>query len=60
LLGDILYGGPAQLQAGAERLAVRRHLLHAWRLRIRHPADGQELTLEASIPADFQPFLSGV
>jgi RluA family pseudouridine synthase len=59
LLGDTLYGGPAQLQAGEQRLAVRRHLLHAWRLSVRHPSDGRELTLEAPIPDDFRPFLSG-
>lgn len=59
LLGDVLYGGPAQMLAGEQRLVVRRHLLHAWRLRIKHPADGRELTLEAPVPADFQPFFSG-
>jgi RluA family pseudouridine synthase len=57
LLGDSLYGGPVQMQAGAQRLAVRRHLLHAWQLRIEHPADGRSLILEAPVPADFQPFL---
>jgi RluA family pseudouridine synthase len=58
LLGDTLYGGPTQMQIGATPWAVRRHLLHAWRLRIRHPLDGYELTLEAPIPADFEPFVA--
>lgn len=45
LLGDSVYGGRSAL--GMERQA-----LHAWRLELRHPADGQMLRFEVAIPRD--------
>ena len=53
LLGDKAYGGPAFMtrRSGA-RLDFARPLLHAFTLRLRHPAGG-ELRLLAPIPADF-------
>jgi 23S rRNA pseudouridine1911/1915/1917 synthase len=55
LLGDRLYGGPSTLAVDGHRLAFVRHLLHAWRLSVRHPASGALLTLEAPVPDDFIP-----
>jgi 23S rRNA pseudouridine1911/1915/1917 synthase len=57
LLGDTLYGGPLLIEPGGERLHIRRHLLHAFRLTFRHPATGQEMTIEAPLPADFKGVL---
>jgi 23S rRNA pseudouridine1911/1915/1917 synthase len=37
-----------------------RPMLHAWKLRLRHPRDGRELTFEAPPPPDFQAYWSGV
>jgi 23S rRNA pseudouridine1911/1915/1917 synthase len=31
----------------------QRQLLHAWRLRLRHPVSGAEMRLEAPVPDDF-------
>ncbi|HLS56419.1 MAG TPA: RluA family pseudouridine synthase [Zeimonas sp.] len=45
LVGDALYGGPSL--AGFVRQA-----LHAWKLRLRHPADGRPATWTAPMPAD--------
>jgi 23S rRNA pseudouridine1911/1915/1917 synthase len=60
--GDELYGrraarsrpgkGSGQARAGAPD----RPLLHAWRLRFRHPRTGAEVSFEAEPPADFQRF----
>jgi 23S rRNA pseudouridine1911/1915/1917 synthase len=47
LLGDDLYGGPAWP-------GLARQALHAWRIRLRHPATGEPLTLAAPLPADFR------
>ncbi|WP_305043494.1 RluA family pseudouridine synthase [Geoalkalibacter sp.] len=58
LLGDVLYGGPAFVEIGGRCVAVARHLLHAWKLNVRHPVSGLELALEAPIPLDFKLFLS--
>ena len=46
--GDEEYGGG---ETGAAR-----PMLHAWRLRLRHPRTGAEMTFEAPLPADFAGF----
>jgi len=53
LVGDAVYGGPPH--PGFERQA-----LHAWRLRLRHPATGAPLSVEAPIPADLARLLDEV
>lgn len=45
--GDRVYG------AGGDQLEIGRQALHAWRLRIRHPATGAALAFEAPPPVDF-------
>lgn len=57
LLGDGLYRGgkalPAPLAARLEGLlGVDRPMLHAWRLRLTHPADDAPRTFHAPVPAD--------
>jgi 23S rRNA pseudouridine1911/1915/1917 synthase len=47
--GDTLYGGGA---------LVPRPFLHAWRLALPHPRTGNQLRLEAPLPADLQGFLA--
>ena len=46
--GDVEYGG------GEPELA--RPMLHAWRLRLRHPRTGEEMSFEAPLPRDFGDF----
>lgn len=58
ILGDALYGGPRLIEPDGDRLPVRRHLLHAFRLTFRHPASAETVTVEAPIPADFKAVLS--
>ena len=48
IAGDAEYGGR---EAGAER-----PMLHAWRLRLRHPRTGAEMSFEAPPPTDFERF----
>jgi 23S rRNA pseudouridine1911/1915/1917 synthase len=50
--GDVEYGG------GEGGLA--RPMLHAWRLRLRHPRTGEEMSFQAAPPADFQSFWSSL
>jgi 23S rRNA pseudouridine1911/1915/1917 synthase len=50
--GDTEYGGR---EAGA-----LRPMLHAWRLRLRHPRTGVEMSFEAAPPADFDEFWARV
>ena len=48
--GDTVYGGGR---------AAPRPMLHAWRLRLRHPRTGEELAFESAPPPDFAAFLEG-
>ncbi len=64
LLGDPLYGGRLALPAGATRGLIdalrhfKRQALHAARLGFRHPRSGEEIDLEAPLPADFADLLA--
>jgi 23S rRNA pseudouridine1911/1915/1917 synthase len=51
VVGDSVYGGRAQ------DLLEERHFLHAWRLRVVHPATGDRLTLEAPLPEELEDVL---
>ena len=54
LAGDARYGGPRFFAtAEGERLELRRPLLHASGLRVRHPASGF-VTLAAEVPDDLR------
>ena len=49
--GDRVYGGGR---------AAPRPMLHAWRLRLRHPRSGAEMSFEAPPPPDFAGFLESL
>ncbi|MDQ6918576.1 MAG: RluA family pseudouridine synthase [Candidatus Dormibacteraeota bacterium] len=48
IAGDRVYGGGG---------AAPRPMLHAWRLKLRHPRTGEAMSFEATPPGDFQAFL---
>ena len=50
ILGDDKYGNFELNRALAKR-GVRRLLLHAWRLALRHPTGGERLQLQAPLPS---------
>jgi RluA family pseudouridine synthase len=54
LLGDSLYRGDAAARVAGTELRVRRHMLHAWKLRFHHPALGRMVQLTAPLPPDFR------
>jgi RluA family pseudouridine synthase len=56
LLGDAAYGGPVR----AGTLGVPRPMLHAARLRLRHPVSGEALAIESALPADFKRVLAAL
>jgi 23S rRNA pseudouridine1911/1915/1917 synthase len=53
LLGDLRYDGPSQIEGAA----VKRQMLHSWRLEISHPVTGEALVLEAPLPSDLSDFI---
>ena len=63
LVGDPVYGGRLALPAGASEPLIkalrefRRQALHAKRLELAHPANGEMLCLEAPPPDDFEVLL---
>lgn len=64
VLGDKLYTGDGEFYMKAVRkelgpvdyaaLGAKRQMLHAWKLRLRHPVTGAPLELSAPLPADFR------
>jgi 23S rRNA pseudouridine1911/1915/1917 synthase len=49
IAGDVEYGGRRPGEPD-------RPMLHAWRLRLRHPRTGAEMRFEAAPPADFNSY----
>ncbi len=64
LVGDVVYGGRLRLSAGGSAelsTALRefpRQALHALRLSFIHPASGETVEWESSLPEDMQQLLS--
>jgi len=64
VLCDRQYGGRAELTRGEIRrdlseqtVLLNRQALHAWRLRLRHPATQEPIAFEAPLPLDMQTVL---
>ncbi len=51
ILGDKVYGGGRYLH-------IERQMLHAWRIKLPHPASGELVEFEAPLPEDFQKIVS--
>lgn len=52
VLGDALYGS----KSANERFRVKRQMLHASMLSIKHPRSGEMMEFHAPLPEDFRPF----
>lgn len=52
VVGDYMYAG--RKQSREDRLAVRRVMLHAWKIEFIHPDTGQRLHFEAPVPEDMR------
>ena len=55
--GDTTYGAPANEEAVR---AGGRFFLHAARITFRHPASGELMTLEASLPGELTEWLAAL
>ncbi len=56
IAGDDKYGDFTANKA-LDKRGLKRMFLHAWRLRLTHPASGEPLALEAALPPDLRHFL---
>lgn len=54
VLGDRTYGGKASLKTGRGIIRFGRQMLHAGSIKIKHPATGEPLLLEAPLPDDIE------
>jgi 23S rRNA pseudouridine1911/1915/1917 synthase len=52
VLGDTVYGA----DAWNKKYGTMRQMLHAHRLRLRHPITGVQLDLTAPVPDDYKKF----
>jgi len=55
IAGDDKYGDFPRNKA-LQKQGLKRMALHAWRLRLTHPASGETLEFTAPLPPDLQPF----
>lgn len=68
VVGDRLYGAPAELKAGpgrgksagTEPIALPRNFLHSAELALAHPRTGGRLAFETPLPTELQAFLAAV
>jgi 23S rRNA pseudouridine1911/1915/1917 synthase len=51
VLGDAIYGG-------RQKISAPRQMLHAWKLKFKHPLTGHPLSFESPFPEDFSGLLS--
>lgn len=61
VVGDTLYyrrGAVKHLLIGKEFIkSVKRQMLHAWRIKFKHPASGKDIFFEAPIPDDMEKLI---
>ena len=54
VLGDKTYGKKTEMKRGSGTITFPRQMLHAWRLKLRHPETGETLEFFAQVPEDME------
>jgi 23S rRNA pseudouridine1911/1915/1917 synthase len=64
VVGDKLYGAPAEMRAGSGRakddedpISLPRNFLHAAQLELTHPRTGEKVALQSPVPSELKAFL---
>jgi len=60
VVGDTVYGAPAQVKGLSGMLALERNFLHATALELRHPRTGEKLAFTRELPGELREFLERV
>jgi len=60
VVGDTVYGAPAQVKGLSWMLALERNFLHATALELRHPRTGEKLAFTRELPGELREFLERV
>lgn len=58
IAGDDKYGDFERNRA-LQKIGLKRMFLHAWRLQFNHPASGERMALQASLPPDLNALIPG-
>ncbi len=60
VVGDRVYGAPAQVKAPGQAVSLPRNFLHAGALEFRHPRTGEMLSFRRELPGELAGFLRGI
>jgi 23S rRNA pseudouridine1911/1915/1917 synthase len=60
VVGDTVYGAPAQVKGRGGTIALARNFLHAGALALRHPRTGEALSFACELPGELQQFLAKI
>jgi 23S rRNA pseudouridine1911/1915/1917 synthase len=60
VVGDTVYGAPAQIKGRGDTATLERNFLHSGALELRHPKTGEVLSFARDLPAELEEFLGRV
>ena len=60
VVGDMMYGAPAQARGKNAVIVLKRNFLHAAELEFRHPRTGGIIALKSALPEELREFLRKV
>jgi 23S rRNA pseudouridine1911/1915/1917 synthase len=60
VVGDTMYGAPAQARGKSAVIVLKRNFLHAAELEFRLPRTGETIALKSELPQELREFLSKV
>jgi 23S rRNA pseudouridine1911/1915/1917 synthase len=60
VVGDTMYGAPAQARGKSAVIVLKRNFLHAAELEFRHPRTGDAIALKSELPEELREFLGKV
>jgi 23S rRNA pseudouridine1911/1915/1917 synthase len=60
VVGDTMYGAPAQARGKSAVIVLKRNFLHAAELEFGHPRTGETVALKSELPQELREFLGKV
>jgi 23S rRNA pseudouridine1911/1915/1917 synthase len=57
VVGDTMYGAPAQARGKSAVIVLKRNFLHAAELEFKHPRTGESISLCSDLPEELREFL---
>jgi 23S rRNA pseudouridine1911/1915/1917 synthase len=58
VVGDTMYGAPAQARGKSAVTVLKRNFLHAAELEFQHPRTGETIALKSELPEELRDFLT--